>query len=254
MLSSMRVLSLDTTSRAGSLALFIDDREADVRVGESGRTHGQRLPAEIADMLEAHGLTVRDVDLFAVAAGPGSFTGIRVGIATIQGLALVTGRPVVPVSALEALAYSVRGAAGTRLIGAWIDAQRREVFAALYAASGGRDAAGRDPSTDLVERAAPSVGSAASILAGWQTKAGPAPVVFAGSGAVAYREVIRAARHAGIADVLDEVPPLAPAIAMIAMARAAAGGDLRPHAIVPVYVRRPDAELAREKHRNPHSS
>ena len=89
----MRVLSLDTTGRTGSLALFVDGRPVDVRTGDPDRSHGQRLPGEIQDLLAAHGLAARDVDLFAVAAGPGSFTGLRVGIATIQGLALVTGRP-----------------------------------------------------------------------------------------------------------------------------------------------------------------
>ena len=242
----MRVLSLDTTGRAGSLALFVDGRPADVRVGDTVRTHGQWLPGEIAAMLAAHGLAVRDVDVFAVAAGPGSFTGLRVGIATIQGLALVTGRPVVPVSALEALAWSVRAAAGGRPIGAWIDAQRREVFAALYVAA---SPPGLVPVHDLVERAAPRVGPPGDVLGAWRGPAGDGPVLFAGSGATAYREVILAGGHGIGAEVLGEVPPLAPAIAQMAIARAAAGGAVGPHAVVPIYVRRPDAELAREKGR-----
>jgi len=242
----MRVLSLDTIGRAGSLALFVDGRPADVRVSDTVRTHGQRLPGEIAAMLDAHGLTVRDVDLFAVAAGPGSFTGLRVGIATIQGLALVTGRPVVPVSALEAIAWSVRAEAGERLIGAWIDAQRREVFAALYVAA---DPLGLGPVEGLVARTAPMVGPPVDVLGAWRGPAGDVPVLLAGSGAAAYREVILAGGHGIAAEVLGEVPPLAPAIAEMAIARAAAGGAVGPHAIVPIYVRRPDAELAREKGR-----
>ncbi len=242
----MRVLALDTTDRAGSLALFVDGQPAEVRPGTPTRSHGERLPGEIQDLLDAHGLGARDVDLFAVAVGPGSFTGLRVGIATIQGLALVTGRPVVPVSALEALAWSVRARAGSRLLGAWIDAQRREVFGALYQVMQPA-APASDRAPGLVERAAPSVGRPAGVLVAWKTPAGGEPVLFAGSGAVAYRDVILAPGHGVVAAVLDEVPPLASAVAEIAIARAAAGGAVRPHAIVPIYVRRPDAELAREK-------
>src|SRR5512135_3421143 len=96
----MRVLALDSTTRAGSVALVDDDRVVDERAGDGSRTHGERLPAELA----ALGAPWPTVDVFAVAAGPGSFTGLRIGIATMQGLALVTGRRVVGVSTLDALA------------------------------------------------------------------------------------------------------------------------------------------------------
>lgn len=245
----MRVLALDTTGRAGSLALYVDGRPTDVRLGDPGRTHGQRLPAEIDALFAAHGLGARDIDLYAVAAGPGSFTGLRVGIATIQGLALVTGRAVVAVSALEAVAWSVRDRAGTRLIGAWIDAQRREVFAALYEGVAAERPPPPDRAAGLVERAAPSVGRPGDVLAAWRATAASQPVLFAGSGAVAYRDLILAPGAGLTVDVLDDVPALAPAVAEIAMARAAAGGAVSPHGIVPIYVRRPDAEIGKEKRR-----
>src|SRR5438552_10376824 len=125
----MRVLALDTTTRAGSVALVENDRVVDERAGDASRNHGERLPAELADL----GAPWPTVDLFAVASGPGSFTGLRIGIATMQGLAMVTGRPVLGVSALEALAQLVSAAVGPgTLIAPWIDAQRGEVFSALY--------------------------------------------------------------------------------------------------------------------------
>ena len=136
----MLILALDTTSRAGSVALARDAGVLDQQRGDPSRTHGERLPGDIRDLLERHGLTVADVDLYAVAAGPGSFTGLRVGIATIQGLALAHGRPVVPVSALVALAHGALISSGgpvqdAELIAACMDAQRLEVFSALYARS-----------------------------------------------------------------------------------------------------------------------
>src|SRR5262245_6083629 len=125
----MRVMALDTTSRAGSVALVDDGRIVEERTGDASRTHGERLPGELA----ALGVEWSSVDVFAVAAGPGSFTGLRIGIATIQGLALVNRRTAVGVSALEALAQlASRDLAEGDTIASWVDAQRGEVFSALY--------------------------------------------------------------------------------------------------------------------------
>ena len=88
----MVILALDTTTKAGSYALWRGDALVEQRPGDAARTHAERLPGDLADLLAAHGLTVKDVDLYAVASGPGSFTGLRVGVATIQGLALVHGK------------------------------------------------------------------------------------------------------------------------------------------------------------------
>src|SRR2546428_12012114 len=87
----MRVLALDTTTRAGSAAMVEDDRVVDERGGDAARTHAERLPAEILALLDAHDRTLADVDLFAVASGPGSFTGLRCCLATIQGLVVFGG-------------------------------------------------------------------------------------------------------------------------------------------------------------------
>src|SRR5215212_3020373 len=101
----MLILALDTTTRAGSVALVEDERVIDERAGDPARTHVERLPGEILALLAAHRRASSDVDLFAVGSGPGSFTGLRIGIATVQGLALVCGRPVVGIPPLEALAH-----------------------------------------------------------------------------------------------------------------------------------------------------
>jgi tRNA threonylcarbamoyladenosine biosynthesis protein TsaB len=100
----MLVLALDTTTRRGSAALLRDGALLDCEAGDAARTYGERLPADLIRLLERHALSVRDIDLFAVAAGPGSFTGLRIGIATMQGLALAGNRLMVGVSTLDALA------------------------------------------------------------------------------------------------------------------------------------------------------
>src|ERR1700738_2144926 len=135
----MHVLALDTTTRAGSIALVTDARVIIERDGDPARTHAERLPSDILGLLHDAGVKLAEVDVFAVASGPGSFTGLRIGIATIQGLAFATNRPVVTVSALEAPAHAVSAdRAPGALVAAWIDAHRHEVFAALYRVAAAR--------------------------------------------------------------------------------------------------------------------
>ena len=272
----MLILSLDTTSRAGSVALARDAGVLDQQRGDPSRTHGERLPGEIGDLLERHGLTVADVDLYAVAAGPGSFTGLRVGIATIQGLALAHARPVVPVSALVALAHGAMISPGgpaqdVQLIAACMDAQRREVFSALYArAATEKDR--REQATgsarhrefaefaehtehgthaDVEETAVgldviepPFVGRAEEMLGAWAGHFRGRTVCFVGDGALMSRQVLTECLKDAV-QFIEPLPCLASSVALIAAERAAAGGAVVPHAIRPIYVRRPDAELAR---------
>ena len=240
----MLVLALDTTTRAGSVAVARDGRVLDLLAGDPGRPHAERVPADLLRSLERAGATLPDVDVFAVAIGPGSFTGLRIGIAAIQGCAFASGRPVVGVSALEALALAVSAAGGagtdTRL-GVWMDAQRQEVFSALYRVSG----TGPDARLEPIE--APAVGEPASTAARWHQLLGGAWCPGAGDGAVKYGRVIGETAGAPVSVV--EPPPLAATIALVAERRARAGEGTLPHAIRPLYVRRPDAELARDRRR-----
>ena len=223
----MIVLSLDTTTRAGSAAL-VDGRQIKYELaGDARVTHGERLPGELIRVLEGAGIALKDVDLLAVAAGPGSFTGLRVGIAAMQGLAVAIGREIVPVSALDALALAARDGRGR--IAAWMDAQRGQVFACLY-----------DDNGNVVVPA--SVLPPVETLAAWGREvSGPEPARFVGDGAVRYADVIRSKLGEKIA--ILQPPPLAGIIGLIA-----AGNPERavtPHGVVPIYIRRPDAELAR---------
>jgi tRNA threonylcarbamoyl adenosine modification protein YeaZ len=84
-----------------------DDRLLAVLAGDGSRTHGERLPGEIARALEQAAVTRDRIDLLAVATGPGAFTGLRIGLAAIQGLAMTLDKPVIGVSALDALAEQI---------------------------------------------------------------------------------------------------------------------------------------------------
>ncbi len=226
----MRVLALDTTTRAGSVALLDGDRDTftvDERAGDASRTHGERLPAELAQL----GAPWPTIDVFAVASGPGSFTGLRIGIATMQGLALVTGRLVIGVSALDALAQiaSARLHPGA-IIASWIDAQRGEVFSALYRVT---EAPLFTPER-LVTLESAAVASPDATRAAW-SQYDLASAVFVGDGAARY--------VAGT----GAPPLLAAAIGRMAAVAAARGQAGSPAGIHPLYVRRPDAELARDR-------
>jgi tRNA threonylcarbamoyladenosine biosynthesis protein TsaB len=236
----MICLALDTTTRDGSVALIVDDRVVEERRGDAARSHAERLPAALIDVATAHGVTVHDVDLFAVAAGPGSFTGLRIGIATVQGLAFVNERRVVAVSALEALAaIAAADVEPGGLVASWIDAQRHDVYAALYRV----DAAPPFAPERLTALGSPIVDGPADVLERW-TQARTVPQVASGDGAVRYAAEI-AARTPSVR--VGGAPLLAGAIGRIAVARSQRGEAVHPAAIQPLYVRRPDAEVDRER-------
>jgi tRNA threonylcarbamoyladenosine biosynthesis protein TsaB len=228
LLIEMLVLSLDTTSRAGSIAIVHDNAVRVEIAGDVAVTHGQRLPLELQRALDETGLTIDAIDLFAVVAGPGSFTGLRVGIATIQGLAMARQKKVVAVSALDALARAATNA--QQPVATWMDAQRGQVFTALYAPDG-RDV--------LVE---PVSAPPDDVLDAWSVRPDIRLATFIGDGAERYRGVIET--RCNRASIMT-APPLAGVAGRMASAEPARA--VLPHAIVPVYVRKSDAELARDR-------
>jgi tRNA threonylcarbamoyladenosine biosynthesis protein TsaB len=229
----MRILALDTTTRGGSVALVDDDALVAVESGDATRTHGERLPGEIVRLLAPHHVSLSAIDLFAVAAGPGSFTGLRIGIATMQGLAAAHRKGLIGVSTLDALARAARrqlstsGVTACETVGVWMDAQRGEVFAALY---GGAELSVLD---------GPVVARPDDVLIRWASQVSHA--CFIGDGAVVYQRML--ARHF----ILEPTPLLAPTIGWMAAEMAKSNPVPGPDAIRPIYVRRPDAELARDR-------
>ena len=251
----MLILALDTTSAGGSLALARDGRLVGETIGDPSLTHGQRLPGELQGLLDRHGLTTDAIDRYVVAAGPGSFTGLRVGIATIQGLALVNDKRVVAISVLDALVevaarLADRDAAGPDLIAPWVDAKRGEVFSALYAPVPSADAA--DTRRPAGHRWCVAVGPVAirpvTLLDTWAATLATHRVWVIGDGVAGYRSVL-ADRLGPGSRTIDETPPVAGVMAIMASVEPWCRQAVAPHALRPIYVRRPDAELARERRR-----
>ncbi len=220
-----------------------DGVELESYAGDEAVTHGRRLPGDLVRVLDRQRLSVGDIDLFAVAAGPGSFTGLRIGIATMQGLALAGGKRLIGVSALDALHHASLlplgapkpGEGGLPPKGAvatWIDAQRGEVFSALY-----QDGAVID---------GPSVEKPDEVLARWGSRADRSEsIAFVGGGASRYADLIRPAWP--LATVQTDEPMLALSVAQLGERQARGGDEALPDAVRPIYVRRPDVDLARSR-------
>lgn len=133
----MLILALDSTAQVGSVALCEGDGHllAECTLN-TGNTHSETLLPTVEFILKSCGVTVDDIDLFACTAGPGSFTGVRIGAATVKGLAFGKGKPCVGVSTPEALAYNARGFEG--IICPCMNARRQQVYNALFACKGGK--------------------------------------------------------------------------------------------------------------------
>ncbi len=212
----MLVLAVDTAAEYGSIALAAGDGVREEILVHAPRGFSQVLFGEIELLLRRQSVRLQDIDLFAGASGPGSFTGVRVGLAAIKGLAEVLGKPAAAVSSLEALAeFGTTGARATI-----VDAHRGEVYAALY------DGAGRQ----IVPEAVLPFERFLSLL----KERGLSEVEWISQGFEPLPEDSR---------TIAAPRAIAGAIARIAIRRALEGLARDPAAIEANYVRRSDAEL-----------
>jgi tRNA threonylcarbamoyladenosine biosynthesis protein TsaB len=228
----MIVLGIDTATAATAVALggesgplreARDDPPAGAHPG-----HATRLLAMVDELLGGAGLELGDVQRIAVGVGPGTFTGLRVGIATARALAQSAGSELVGVSSLAALAAPAlsRARSEERTVLATIDARRREVFAAPYSPGG--------------ELLAGAQAIAPAGIGGLVEQSGAVQPLGVGDGALRYRAELEAA---GV-EVPEDGSPLhrVTAAAICELGQSGAGGDYAE--VLPEYLRRPDAELA----------
>lgn len=213
----MLTLALDTANRRGGIALARDGAIVASRSIEAPDGFAGVVFAEIESVLAEQGLRVEDIDVWAPAAGPGSFTGVRIGLAAAKALAEVSSALVVPVGNLEGLAFAGRG----ELRAAVLDARRGQIFSALYDAQ-------------LQPLLEPSVGS-------WQdfeAALGGRPAHFVTIDAEVFGPAGPAQTERPGAPVVIEI--LAESVALLAEQRARAGQTIPLEQVQPVYVRRPD--------------
>jgi len=215
----------------GGIAVMEDDTliaESRMNVKEA---HSGRILTEVDTALSRAGLTVGEIDVFGIAAGPGSFTGLRVGLSTLKGLSYSTGKKVVSVSTLEAFAWNIPFS--IHLVCPLLDARKKEVYAAVFewAEDGFRRILGEQ--TLKLD----------SLLHDFPVVRGKT-VVFLGEGALLYRNQIRAAlgEKAFFAAPQDMVPSPAN-VAYLCMKKAHDNMFDDPAQLVPRYMRKSEAEL-----------
>ena len=131
----MIILAIDSTAASGSVAICRDEKLLCEFTLNIGNTHSETLLPMVESALKMCGMTASDIDLFACDEGPGSFTGVRIGAATIKGLAFNSGKPCIGVSTLEALAYNLSGFEGIAC--PVMNARRDQVYNALFDVNNG---------------------------------------------------------------------------------------------------------------------
>ena len=130
----MKILAFDTSATVASVALCEGERLLAEYTVNNGNTHSETLLPMVEDLLSHFSMSVPDIDLFAVSAGPGSFTGVRIGAATLKGLAFASNKPCVGVSTLHAIAENLSVCKG--LICPVMNARRSQVYTALFRSDG----------------------------------------------------------------------------------------------------------------------
>lgn len=227
----MNILAVDTSTLTGSVAVVRgepgDAPELLASRDDAVSTHSDILLPLVADVLAAAGLAVADLGAIAVGAGPGSFTGLRIGMATAKGLAFAAGVPLWAVSSLAALAQDGIDRAGTSLIVPAIDARRDEIYAGFYRATGGIAHCVGD------ERVlAPA--DLGGVIAEFDDSTA---VTFVGDGAVAFADVLGA-----FGTVAEGVRTTPSALSIARLALATPQTDALT-AGAPTYIRKSEAEL-----------
>lgn len=178
----MNILAIDTALAACSVAVLAAERVVS-RVEPMPRGHAEALMPLVAEALAEAGIGYAAIDRFAVAVGPGTFTGVRVGVAAVRGMALATGRPAIGISTLEAIAATHLAVTGSRQpVVVAMDARRDEVYAQCFTAEGAPLDEARAVAVDALAASLPAdvdtaVGTAAALLAAAAGRIGRSVVV-----------------------------------------------------------------------------
>ncbi len=222
----MKILSLSTAEQGASLAIVDNEALVCEEYWTAKQTHSKRLVKMVEHMLEHRAqMLLEDIDIFVAAKGPGSFTGVRIGISVIKGFAYALGKPALGVSSLDGIAY--QHSASAIPVCAMMDAKRNEVYCARYQFGGGR----------LVSKTREKVVSPFKAVT--EDKE---PVLFSGSGSKVYKSIIEDnAKNSVIGDGLLDF------VSAASLIRALFEKEdflyKEENILIPSYIRKSDAEL-----------
>lgn len=223
----MKILTIDTSTHLGSVALVVKTElkaQFDLNLP---LTHNQRLINSLKALLDFAGVALAEIDLLAVVKGPGSFTGIRIGVATAKGMAYALQKPLIGVNGLDVIAHNFPYT--PHLICPVIDARKRQVFTAFYEAENGKIKRISDYSSICPE----------DLLKGIRRK-----TIFAGTGVAVYGEIIKQKMKERCLFPPPHLHRLHPqVIATLALEKLKKGEKTDPTSLVPFYIRPSDAEL-----------
>lgn len=228
----MRVLAVETSTLWGGVAVM-DGKGliAEVRLNVR-TTHSERLMNAIDYSLRQSAMNISDIDVLAVAAGPGSFTGLRVGVSTVKGISYATGKPVVSVPSLEAFAWNFPF--GRHPVCVMFDARKKEVYAALFLWDG-------ENCKRLISEASVKP---EELLRGHILDMDYDKVVFAGEGADLYKDwIMDIMKEKAVFAPLHLMSPSAANVAYVGLRKAQRGEFTDPKALCPFYIRKSEAEL-----------
>lgn len=225
----MKLLAVESSAVSAGAVIIEDGKILAESYLNVGLTHSETLLPMVEQVLNLTGLSAAEMDCFAVAQGPGSFTGIRIGVATVKGLAFPRNTPCVGVSALEAMAYQLSGF--DCYASCVMDARRSQVYHALFRIRDG-----------IVERISPDEAVSIDSLRQEIKKFNEIPYIFIGDGAALCYNTLE--EYKGIVRLAPShlMFQRAAGVAMAAEAAAARGEQVEPGELVPTYLRLAQAQ------------
>lgn len=223
----MKILAFDTSTKFLSIALLEDDKTAAEFHEEAGIRHSEILVPTIKDMVKKANWETHDIDLIAIGVGPGSFTGLRIAVATVKGLAAVLQSKVIGVPTMDAMVMNFP--AGKGRIAPLLDARKGKVYSCIYERSGGEPVRISDYLLITAEELLNSLDQ---------------EVTFFGDAVAKYKE--RLDKHP-IARYIDNVDwyPRAAEIGRIGLRRSALSGTCKPEEIEPLYLHAKECNITK---------
>ncbi len=234
----MKILALDSSGLVASVAYLEDGKiKGNINVNYQ-KTHSQTLLPMLDELVKTLDINLSEVDCIAVANGPGSFTGLRIGVATVKGLGLSLRKDIVPVSTLEALSLNWYGADG--IVCPIMDARRSQVYAAAYRFNG------EVKGEEVIEPVNCEISKLLEKLEGFGEK-----IYFTGDGVPVYREYIENNLKAeAVFPMAVNAYQNAGNVAVLGQYYAEKGLVQKAEEVSPVYLRKPQAEREREALQN----
>lgn len=229
----MKTLAVDTSCLTASVAVSQNGKVLGELTTNLAKTHSQKLLPMIKSLLETLDLEASDIDLFAAAIGPGSFTGLRIGVVTIKGMAYAMNKPVYGVSTLDALAFLSQGFSG--IICPVLDARNNQVYTALYKKEG----------QELI-RISDYLGIAINELIPILRDKGQQILLMGDASEMHFSNIVQQLEYDVYQADTSLFSPRAGSVALLSEKRVASGEGLDSFQLEPMYLRKSQAERMRD--------